>query len=231
MNPCHRPSDLPGHKGLAATRTLVIEQNPVRRMQAIALPVVHRDPVGVDLRRRVGASRIKRGGLFLRNLLHQSVHLGTRSLIKSGLRSHLPHRIQQPDRSQPRHISRKFRNIETHPHMALRRQIVNLVRFRLPENFDHRTRIAQIPEVQKDLGPLFVPIPIDPIQPLRVEAGRSADNSMHLIPLLKQKLRKVRAVLPRDPGNQSFFRHLPFLSPAAAWPAHPASLPSANPAR
>ena len=188
----------------------MIKQNPVRGMQPVALPVIHRDPVRVHLRRRIRTARIKWSRLLLRHFLHQPIHLRARSLIKSRLRCHLPHRIEQPNRPQPCHIPRELRNIKTHPHMTLGRQIINLVRLSLPQNLDHRTRIAQIPEMQKDLCPLLVSIPINRIEPLGIKARRATNNSMHLIPLLQQQLCQIRAILTRNTRDQCLLRHTPY---------------------
>ena len=208
----------------------MIKQDSVRCMQTVAFPVVHRDPVRIHLGHRIRTPRIKWSGLLLRHFLNQPIHLRTRSLIKSRLRSDLPHRIEQPNCAQSGDVPRELRNIKTHPHMALGRQIINLIRLRLPENFDHRTWIAQISKMQKDLRPFVMPIPVNPIQPLCIEARGSADNSMHLIPLLQQKLRQIGSILTRDPCNQRFFCHRFIPQTAGTSPGHRVSLPSANPA-
>jgi hypothetical protein len=44
-----RARDLARDEGFAAQRALVIEQDAVRRMNAIGLAVIHRDPIGVEL--------------------------------------------------------------------------------------------------------------------------------------------------------------------------------------
>src|ERR1700722_6349520 len=65
--------DLARHKGLAADRAFMIEQDAVGGEHAVSLAVVHRDPVTVELGDAVGRARIERRGLPLRNLLHQAV--------------------------------------------------------------------------------------------------------------------------------------------------------------
>ena len=49
-----RTRDLARHKGLATAWRFVVEQNPAARMQAVALAVVHRQPVAVHLGAGVG---------------------------------------------------------------------------------------------------------------------------------------------------------------------------------
>ena len=54
----------------SAARAFMVEQDPVAGVYAVRLPVVDHDPVRVHLRCRVRRSRIERGSLLLRNLLH-----------------------------------------------------------------------------------------------------------------------------------------------------------------
>src|ERR1700739_2696852 len=61
--------DLARHKGLAADRAFMIEQDAVRGEHAVGLAVVHRYPVTVELGDAVRRARIERPGLPLRNLL------------------------------------------------------------------------------------------------------------------------------------------------------------------
>src|SRR6516165_446164 len=44
-----RARDLAGYERFAADRTLVIEQNAVRRVHAIGFAVIDRDPIGIEL--------------------------------------------------------------------------------------------------------------------------------------------------------------------------------------
>jgi len=62
----HGPGDLAGDEGLAAAGRLVVEEDPVAREEAVALAVVDRDPVGVDLGGAVGAARVEARPLVLR---------------------------------------------------------------------------------------------------------------------------------------------------------------------
>src|ERR1035437_9133161 len=73
--------DLAGDEGLAAARALVVEQNPARGVKIVALAVVHRQPVGVDLGAAIGRARPEGRRLGLRHLLHLAKHLGGRCLI------------------------------------------------------------------------------------------------------------------------------------------------------
>src|SRR5262245_24189975 len=66
MNCGHRAGDLAGHEGFPADWTFVVEQNPIRGMHPVGFAVIHGDPIGIELRRRVGAARIEWRRLALR---------------------------------------------------------------------------------------------------------------------------------------------------------------------
>jgi len=69
------PGDLSGHERLAAPRAFVVEQDPARRVQAVALAVVDREPVGTHLGDTVGAARVEWRRLPLGCLGHLAEHL------------------------------------------------------------------------------------------------------------------------------------------------------------
>ena len=98
----------------------------------------------------------------------------------------MPHRIQQPYRPDCRHIAGEFRDIKADTDMALRRQVVNLFRLCLTQNFNEGTGVAQIPVMKEKLGALVMAILVDRINPLGVKTGGTADDSMNLISLGKQ---------------------------------------------
>ena len=186
LDPRHSPCDLAGDKSLPPPWAFMIKQNATGGVEAIAFPIVHRDPVAVHLGGGIRAPGIKWSCFLLGNLLNQSVHLGTGSLIKAGLGHHVPHRIQQPYRADCRHIASEFRDIKAHTDMALRRQIINLFRLCLTQNFNEGTGVAQIPVVKKKPGSLVMPILVDRINSLGVKTGGTADDSVNLISLGKQ---------------------------------------------
>src|SRR3546814_8983340 len=64
---------------LSPRRPLVIEENAVGCVKSVGLPIVHGDPIGVELGRRIGTAGIKRCGLALRRLLDLAVEIGRAS--------------------------------------------------------------------------------------------------------------------------------------------------------
>src|ERR1035441_267377 len=73
VNSGHRASYLPCDEGLAADGALVIEQNAVRGMHGVCLPVVYRNPVSIELGNAIGAARIKGRGFRLWSLDRKGV--------------------------------------------------------------------------------------------------------------------------------------------------------------
>src|SRR5262249_9195556 len=73
----------PGHELATAARALVIEEDPRAGEQAIALTVVDRDVVAVDLRDPVRAAGMKRRRLALRRLRRLPEHLARAGLIEA----------------------------------------------------------------------------------------------------------------------------------------------------
>src|SRR5258708_10461080 len=67
----------------AATRRFVVEENPRTYVQVVALAIVDRDVVPVDLGNPVGTARVKRRGLSLRGLPDFAEHLAAAGLVET----------------------------------------------------------------------------------------------------------------------------------------------------
>src|SRR3546814_5785732 len=80
-------ADFAGDEGLSPRRPLVIEENAVGCVESVGLPIVHGDPIGVELGRRIGTAGIKRCGLALRRLLDLAVELRGGGLIEPNRKS------------------------------------------------------------------------------------------------------------------------------------------------
>src|SRR6185437_12019737 len=106
----HGAGNLARHERFAADRAFVVEQNSVRGVNAIGLPIIHRHPVSVKLGGSVRASRRKRRSFILRTLRRVAVTLGCRGLIKSNALFELedPDRLEQPQGAQGVGIGRVF---------------------------------------------------------------------------------------------------------------------------
>ena len=197
----HRPRDLARHERLTTPRRLVIEENAIARVHPIALAVIHRHPVRVHLGAPIRTARVERRRLLLRHLLHQPEHLRRTGLVEPRLDAHLADRLEQPHRAGGGDVGGVFGRVETHPHVALGRQVVHLGRLNLADQPRQVAAIGQVAVVQVQVVLEAVRIGINPIQPRRVERGGPADDAVHFVPLLEQQLREVRTILTGDSGD------------------------------
>ena len=62
----------------------MVKKNSVAGIHAICLPVVHRDPVCVELGYPVGAARVEWSSFPLGDFLHQAVELRGGGLVNTG---------------------------------------------------------------------------------------------------------------------------------------------------
>jgi len=107
----------------------VVEKKTVGGVNAVRFPIVDGDPVGVELRRRVGTPRIKWRPLILRNFLHLAVQLRGRSLIEARFADSVedPDGLQKAKRSERIDISGVLGRIEGDLDVTLGRQVVDFV--------------------------------------------------------------------------------------------------------
>src|SRR6266446_8277004 len=106
----------------------MIEQDTIARVQSVALAIVHRRPIRKYLRYPVRTARPERRLLILRNGLRCAEHFAARSLIKPRPQSRFANGFQNPNRADAGDIRRVFRNIKADPDVALRSEMINLVR-------------------------------------------------------------------------------------------------------
>ena len=147
----HRAGDLAGDEGLAAARALVVEQDAVGGEQAVALAVVARDPVGVELGRGVGALRQERRRLALRRRGRcrraRTCWPGRSGSVPPSLRM----RIASSSRSVPEAVGvgGVFGRVEADLDVALGGQVVDLVGLHLLDDADQVGGVGQVAIVQE----------------------------------------------------------------------------------
>ena len=193
-------SDLTGDKVFAAALRLVVEQNTVAGKHSIRLTILSDHPKPILFRYRIRTVRMERRVLILRAFLHLAIQLGGRRLINTAglIQSGGMYRFQNAKHTKGIHIACIFRRIEGHLHMALCSKVIYLVRLDLQDDAGDAGRVRQIPLMDLQL-----------VQNM-IDTGscrhrRSANDAMYFIPLLQQKLRQIRAVLPGDAGDKCFF--------------------------
>ena len=187
----------------------MVEEDAVAGVHVVGLAVVDGDPVGVELGHRVGAARVKRRGLALRRLPHQTVEFRGRGLVEARflLQAEKADRLEQAQGTHGDHVGGVFRRLETHRHMALRAQVVDLVRLHLVNDAGEVGRIGEIAVMEHELLLRHVRILVDVVHPLGVEQRRAPLDAMHLVPLFQQQFGQVRPVLTGHAGDQRPFLH------------------------
>ena len=89
--------------------------------------------------------------------------------------------------------------------MAVGTKVVDLIGLHLLDDPDQVGAICEIAVMKDQPGVVLMGVLIKVIDPGGVETACSSLNPMHFVALLKQKLRKITAVLSRNTGDQSLF--------------------------
>ena len=208
---CGGNGNLACDEGLAAALALMIEQDAVGAEHAVTLAVVLHDPERVQFCATVGAAGIERCGLALGHLLHLAVEFAGTCLIDARhvLAAGDAHGLDKAQRAHSVGLGRVFRHVKRHLHVALCRQVVNLVGLGLLDDADERTAVGHVAVVQVDEALLFhVAHPLVKVQVLdaaRVETAAAADDAVHLIAFLQQEFCQIGAVLSRDARDEGDF--------------------------
>jgi len=225
LDPGGAVGDLAGHELQPAPGRLVVEEYPRDRVDAVALPVVDRNPVPVDLGDPVGAPRVERGLLRLRRLLHLPEHLARGGLVEADLRIDDPYRLEDPRHAEGGDLAGEDRLRPGGGDERLRPEVVDLGRPGLLEGADERVLVDQVGRDQAH--PLLQQV----LDALGGDGAAPPLDAVDAVPLLEEKLRQVRSVLPRDAGDQcGLHRRVEMLlsgaNPAAANLPAPSSTPS-----
>ncbi|KAG1257178.1 hypothetical protein G6F65_016013 [Rhizopus arrhizus] len=189
--------DLAGDERLAALGRFVVEQDAVAGVHPIGFAVVHADPIGVQLGGGVGAARIEGGGFLLRRFLHQAIQLRGGGLVEARLFLQLQDAdgFQQAQSAQAVGVGGVFRLFERHPDVALRRQVVDLVRLNGLHDADQAARIGHVAVMQHEIARLVVRILVQVVDARGVEQRSAPLDAVDLIALGQQELRQVGPVL------------------------------------
>ena len=154
----------------------------------ICFPVLLYNPVSVQFGHRIRRIGVKRCLLILRHLFHFSVQFAGRGLINPAGISETAdsNRLQHPQYAGRIHIRGKLRNVKADLYMALRRQVINLVRPHSRNDLDETHRIRQIAVMQMEVLPS-----LQVCDSLPEIYRRAAYDPMDLITLLQQKFRQI----------------------------------------
>ena len=145
---------------------------------------------------------MERRVLVLRHLLHLAVEFGSGSLVDAaGLgQTAQTHGFENPQHSCRIHIRSEFRRVETHLHMALCSEVVDLVRAYLAHHLEYAHRIPEVRIMQMEMRLSF-----QMRYPFAVIYRRTSNRAVHLITLSEKEFRQKRTVLSGNPRNQCCF--------------------------
>ena len=174
-------SDLAGDEVLATALGLMVEQDAVGGEHAVGLSVFLHDPEAVLLGHGVRAVGVEGRGLALGHLLHLAVELGGGCLVNLRLSDQAQdaHRLQNAQHADGVHVPGILRHVEAHLHMALGRQVIDLVRLDDIDDANQGGGIRQIALVEGDRSGRDQVVDAGCIG-----QGGPADDAVHRIALL-----------------------------------------------
>ena len=116
----------------------MIEQNAVRGVHAICFAIIHHDPIGIELGRRVGLIEDKKASFRSAGLPEPCRRARRWTPDRSGSSWSVPEGelLQEPKGAGSIGVSRIFRRLERDLHVALCGEIIDLVRLRFLNNAD-----------------------------------------------------------------------------------------------
>ena len=105
----------------------MVEENAIASVHVVGLTIVFRNPECIELRDTVGAARVERSVLVLRDRLNQSVKLGSRGLIEAYviLETTGAYGIEKAQGTERIDVTCIFRHVEGDLHVRLRTEIVD----------------------------------------------------------------------------------------------------------
>ena len=201
----HGAGNLAGHKSLTPARRFVVEQNAVAGKEVVRLAVIDHNPVAVELGHPIGRTRVKRRALALRHFLHLTVEFAGRGLVKPRLQPGFADGIDEAQSADAIHLGGVFRDFERNLDMALRAEVVDLVRFDPVQQTVQIARIGQIAVVQKECFAVYRRVIEQMIDAAGVERTAAPDNAVHGVAFGQQQFGQIGAILAGDAGDEGDF--------------------------
>src|ERR1051325_4122934 len=143
--------------------------------------------------------------LFALGRRRRTEHLARGRLIEAAPDARFADALQKPERPVSRDIRGVLRDFEAHPHVALRGEVVHLVRTNLVQQFPEAAGVGHIREMEAETAPVLVEVRVNSVQAVGVEAARASFDTVDFIALLQQKFGEVGAVLAGDAGDERTF--------------------------
>mmetsp|Transcript_39689 Transcript_39689/g.99356 ORF Transcript_39689/g.99356 Transcript_39689/m.99356 type:complete len:299 (-) Transcript_39689:242-1138(-) len=152
LDGCNRTSDLSRHKRLATAWRLMVEEDTVDCVHAVGLAVVDDAPVGHELCARVGRARVEGRLLALAGLLDLAVELRGRGLVVPAglLEAGLADCLESVEGADGVDVCRVDGEFKRRVHVALGRQVVELVRLHLVQEGDQVVEVCDVAIVREE---------------------------------------------------------------------------------
>ncbi|MNT22099.1 hypothetical protein D3C72_1574710 [compost metagenome] len=182
----------------------MVEEDAAASEEPVALAVVHRHPVGEELGDAVRAAGIEGRVFLLRNGLDVAEHLRRRGLVVPDAAVRQADRVEQVEGAQSVDVRGGFGLVEARAHVALRRQVVDLVGLRIA---NERDRTAQVRQVVLHEMKLRMVLDAERLDAPEVHRTGSAEGSVDGVSLAQQQLGQVRPVLSGNASDDSTFFH------------------------
>src|SRR5215510_8094053 len=122
----------------------MVEEDAVTREEIVRLTVIDGQPVCIELRRCIWAARPEWCRLSLRDLRNFAVHFGAARLIEASRDLRLAKCLEDPNRPEGGDVAGVFRDVKAHAHVALRGQMIDLVRLDPVQKLDKVRRIRYV---------------------------------------------------------------------------------------
>lgn len=115
------------------------------------------------------------------------------------------YRIEDAEGTDAGHITGIFRDIKAYAYMTLCPKVIDLIWLYFLENTIQVASVRKIAIVEVRSGTADVWILVEMINTRSVECACASDDTMHLVPLFKEKFCEIGSVLSRDAGDECFF--------------------------
>lgn len=199
--------DLAGHECFAAAFRFVVEEDAGAAEHIVGFAVFLDNPEAVKLGDGVGAVRVERGILVLRDFFDLAVEFtGTRLVDAASLFQMVgAHGFQYAEHSCSVNVGGKFRGVKRDLHVALGCKVIDFGRLDLAHNFHEAHGVAHVGVVQMEVRHAFE------VRDAFAEVHRgAADDAVDFVALSEEEFRKVGAILSGDARDEcyvSFFSH------------------------
>ena len=132
----------------------MVEQNAAAAEDAVALAVVHRHPVRIQLGHAIGAARVEGRVFHLRNGLHLAEHFRCAGLVEANFGVDDANGLQQVQRADAGDLRRGVGLVKGHTNEALRGEVVHLHGFTGLQQAHGRAHVGKVELHQMQLGVL-----------------------------------------------------------------------------